>query len=31
MRDRFVTVMGTVAWETDAQGLKVTFRKRTRQ
>jgi hypothetical protein len=31
MMDRFVTVMGTVAWETGAEGLKVTFRNRTRQ
>jgi hypothetical protein len=29
--NQFETAVGTVAWEADAQGLKITFRKRTRQ
>jgi 4-amino-4-deoxy-L-arabinose transferase-like glycosyltransferase len=27
----FVTAVGSIGWEADAQGLKVTFRRRTRQ
>jgi len=31
MSNQFATAVGSVSWEADAQGLKVTFRQRTRQ